>query len=167
MVRTMMQGVVGPVGSAASAVDLPWPVLVVVAVAVVIVLVLGRRSRARPRRRPRVRPQTRTPAVGELWFAWVPFEDRPGGKDRPVLVLGVGHPACTVARLTSQDKSARRDHVRIPDGMPGLTRPSWVSLRPVQVQRSDLRRRLGDPGEALVAWYHGLMPRPNLPTKEG
>lgn len=167
MVRTVLLGVVGPVGSAAWAVDPPWPVVVAVAVAVAVVLVLGRQARARPRRRPRERPQARTPAVGELWFAWVPFEDGPGGKDRPVLVLGVGGPTCTVARLTSQDKSARRDHVRVPDGMPGLTRPSWVSLHPVQVHRSDLRRRLGDPGEALVAWYLGLMPRPNLPTKEG
>ena len=152
MLSAITRGAVGQAGSASLAGDLPWPVLV--AVVVVVVLVLGRRPRSRTRQRPTVLTPPKAPAVGELWFAWVPFEDRLGGKDRPVLVLAIGRPTCTVARFTSQDRDARRDHARIPDGMPGLTRPSWVSLRPVQVQRSDFRRRIGDPGEALVRWYH-------------
>lgn len=110
-----------------------------------------RRRRPGPGRRPR--RVGHAPAVGELWFAWVPFEDGTGGKDRPVLVLATGWSSCSVARFTSQDKQARRDHVRVPDGMPGLTRVSWVSLRPLEVPTAHLRRRIGAPGEALVAWY--------------
>ena len=100
-------------------------------------------------RRPRPRP-------GEVWFADVPFEDRPGSKDRPVLVLTVAGRTCTVAPFTSQDRSARRDHVRLPSGVPGMGKASWVRLRPIPLRCSALRRRISDPGPALVTWYDGL-----------
>ncbi|WP_066581631.1 type II toxin-antitoxin system PemK/MazF family toxin [Cellulomonas timonensis] len=100
-------------------------------------------------RGPRARP-------GEVWFADVPFEDRPGSKDRPVLVLAVAGRTCTVAAFTSQDRSARRDHVRLPSGVPGMGKASWIRLRPIPLRRSALRRRISDPGPALVAWYDGV-----------
>ena len=101
------------------------------------------------RRRPRAgRPQT-----GEVWFAEVPFEDGSGSKDRPVLVLSAGARSCEVARFTSQDKNGRRDHVRVPQGIPGLPKASWLNLRPTSLPRSAFRRRTGQPGEAFVAWY--------------
>jgi len=118
--------------------DLRWP-----AAALVVVLVL----RAIARRR-RVRPRT-----GEIWFARVPFEDGTASKDRPVLVLSVDGRTSTVARFTSQDKGARRDHLRVPEGIPGLRRDSWVSLLPVRLRRSAMRRLAGEPGAPLVQWY--------------
>jgi len=121
-----------------------WAPFALIAVGVLLVAVLD--GLRRWRRRPRPRP-------GEVWFAEVPFEDRPGGKDRPVLVLDVTGSSCTVAALTSQDRSARRDHVRLPEGVPGVRKASWVRLRPTTLRASALRRRAGDPGEALVHWY--------------
>ena len=88
-----------------------------------------------------------------MWFAEVPFEDGSGSKDRPVLVLSGGGRSCEVARFTSQDKIGRRDHVRVPQGVPGLPKASWLNLRPTSLPRSAFRRRTGQPGEAFVAWY--------------
>ncbi|WP_188078927.1 hypothetical protein [Actinotalea subterranea] len=117
-----------------------------IAVAAVCVLVLalvrarGRRGRARP-------------APGEVWFAEVPFEDGTGSKDRPVLVLAVRGGRCSVARFTSQDRSARGDHRRVPGVVPGLQRSSWANLRPITLRRRAFRRRVAPPDAALVAWY--------------
>lgn len=119
---------------------MPWPVLLVAALGVLLLVGAIRRRAGRPR-------------IGEIWFAQVPFRDGTGSKDRPVLVLSVGGRTCTVAQFTSQDRDARRDFLRVPDGFPGLSRSSWVSLRPVRLRRSAMRRRSGTPGMALVGWY--------------
>ncbi|WP_456844474.1 type II toxin-antitoxin system PemK/MazF family toxin [Cellulomonas sp. P5_C6] len=100
-----------------------------------------------------LRPRGRRPRPGEVWFALVPFEDGSGGKDRPVLVLAVDGGTYEVARFTSQDRSARRDHVRVPQGVPGLPKASWLNLRPLSLRRSAFRRCSGVPGEAFVDWY--------------
>lgn len=118
--------------------DLWW------AAAALVVLVVVRAAWHRRKRRPR---------AGEIWFADVPFEDGTGSKDRPVLVLAVSGRTCSVARFTSQDRGARRDHVRVPEGIPGLRRASWVDLRPVSLRRSAMRRRAGDPGAPFAQWY--------------
>ncbi|UZN04445.1 type II toxin-antitoxin system PemK/MazF family toxin [Cellulomonas sp. S1-8] len=117
-----------------------------------VVLLLGRRRRRRGRA---PRPSARRPQVGDVWFADVPFADGTGSKDRPVLVLSVGGRTCEVARFTSQDRSDRRDHVRLPAGFPGLTRASWIDLRPQTLPLAAVRRRSGHAGEALVVWYRG------------
>ena len=119
--------------------DHPWATVGIIAA----VLALGWLVRPRPRR----------PRPGEVWFAQVPFEDRPGSKDRPVLVLSVDGAAYEVARFTSQDRSARRDHVRVPHGIPGVPKASWLNLRPLTLDRSAFRRHTGDPGEAFLSWY--------------
>lgn len=127
--------------------DLWWAAAAAAAVVVAVVREAWRRRKPRPR-------------AGEIWFADVPFEDGTGSKDRPVLVLGVSGRTCTVARFTSQDRGARRDHLRVPDGVPGLRRTSWVDLRPVPLRRSALRRRAGDPGAAFAQWYEDAARRP-------
>ena len=124
----------------AATADVSWPALAVAALVVVLLL------RAIKRRGRRPRP-------GEIWFAQVPFRDGTGSKDRPVLVLSVDGRRCTVAQFTSQDRDARRDFLRVPAGIPGLDRSSWVSLQPVGLPRSAMRRRSGAPGAALVRWY--------------
>ena len=84
-----------------------------------------------------------------MWFAEVPFEDGSGSKDRPVLVLSAGGRSCEVARFTSQDKNGRRDHVRVPQGIPGLPKASWLNLRPTSLPRSAFRRRTGRAGRGV------------------
>ena len=121
---------------------LPRPAL---AVLVLLLLLLLLRGTARRRRR--------RPRPGEVWFAEVAFEEGRGSKDRPVLVLAVDGRTVSAAPFTSQDKSARRDHRRVPDGVAGLRRASWVDLEPVRLRRSALRRRAGAPGDGLVRWY--------------
>ena len=118
--------------------------IAVLVVALLAFAVLARVVAGRRRGRPR---------AGEIWFAQVPFEDGTGSKDRPVLLLSVTGRSCTVARLTSQDQAGRRDYLLVPDGVPGLRRRSWVSVHPVRLRRSALRRRTGDPGDALVEWF--------------
>ncbi|HEY0215789.1 MAG TPA: type II toxin-antitoxin system PemK/MazF family toxin [Cellulomonas sp.] len=126
--------------------DHPWAGVLVVALLVGPVGSAVRTRRRGTRRGPTARP-------GEVWFALVPFEERRGAKDRPVLVLAVHGRTCTVARMTSQDQDTRRDHARVPPGMTGLRRQSWISLRPQELRTSALRRRVSVPGEALVAWH--------------
>ncbi|WP_307858230.1 type II toxin-antitoxin system PemK/MazF family toxin [Cellulomonas fulva] len=119
----------------------PVPALVVAAGVLTLVLVAARLlGGPRPRR-------------GEIWFAMVPFKDGRAAKDRPVLVLGRDGRKVVVARFTSQDRDRRRDHVRVPDGIPGLSRTSWIELRPRSLRRRAFRRRAGDPGAGLVRWF--------------
>ncbi|MBO4207281.1 NPCBM/NEW2 domain-containing protein [Micromonospora echinofusca] len=71
-------------------------------------------------RQPPVRPRATTagppPNVqpGEIWWAYVPFRDTNDEKHRPCLVLTVQPDSIGVLKITSQDKSHRRDHLRIP-----------------------------------------------------
>ena len=118
----------------------------------VALVVAGRRLRVRRRRRPRA-GTGRTPLVGDIWYADVPFADGTGSKDRPVLVLRVDGRTCEVARFTSKDRSGDRHHVLLPPGFPGLSRASWIDLRPRTLPVRALRRRSGRPGPALVHWY--------------
>ena len=121
--------------------ELAWLVLAIAVLAVFLLRVLRGRHRPQP---------------GEVWFAQVPFADGSGSKDRPVLVLEVQGHARTVAQFTSQDKTGRRDHRRVPDGVLGLQRASWVHLQPFRLGRSAFRRRLSSPGLAVVHWYAGV-----------
>lgn len=120
--------------------DRPWLLLLVIAAVVLLLRLLGRAGGGPVRR-------------GQVWFAMVPFRDGTGAKDRPVVVLSVGRRTCEVARMTSQDRSARRDHARVPEVLPGLDAPSWADLRPVTLRRSALRRHLGDVDRSWLAWY--------------
>lgn len=119
-----------------------------VVVVLVLAFLLVRARRPRPRRWT-----PGAPRAGEIWFAEVPFDDGTGSKDRPVLLLGIQGRSCEVARLTSQNRDGRLDHVRLPPGLPGVARTSWIDLRPRTLPVAALRRRTGAPGEALVAWY--------------
>lgn len=136
-----MEGVLALVGLTGEGDDRQ---VIVAAIALVVLLSVVRAAIRRRRGRP---------APGEVWFAQVPFDDGTGSKDRPVLVLSVDGRSLTVAKFTSQDRSARRDHRRVPDGLLGLRRSSWVNLRPVALPRKAFRRRVARPGAAMVQWY--------------
>ncbi|MEU3690113.1 type II toxin-antitoxin system PemK/MazF family toxin [Streptomyces narbonensis] len=141
-----------------------WPALVaVVVIALVAVVADGRkrsnrrpagrgRGRAPERTRPPGRPTgpreapSRLPRAGEIWWADVPFEDGPGSKDRPCLVLTVRGGSALVAKITSKYHDERPGVIALPPGAVGDAqgRPSFLEtdeLRDVPVR--DFRRRAG------------------------
>ncbi|MGA8117764.1 MAG: type II toxin-antitoxin system PemK/MazF family toxin [Actinocatenispora sp.] len=76
-------------------------------------------------------PQWRErPAPGQIWWAEVPFTDGTGSKRRPTLVLRTGPGWVQVFKITSQDRSNRRDHMPIPTrGWDRrATQDSWLDL---------------------------------------
>ncbi|WP_079137936.1 type II toxin-antitoxin system PemK/MazF family toxin [Streptomyces sp. PTY087I2] len=151
-----------------------WVALVaVVLLALVAAVVDGRgrsdrgpRSRRRPGRpgqpvgsaRPPSRPSRprpsgpgeRVPRAGEVWWADVPYEDGPGSKDRPCLVISVrgrgrGRTAL-VAKITSKRHEERPGVIALPAGTVGdrQGRQSFLEtdeLREVPV--AGFRRRVG------------------------
>ncbi|MGB2567482.1 type II toxin-antitoxin system PemK/MazF family toxin [Micromonospora citrea] len=104
------------------------------------------RDRARPTAPPRPRTPTGTPRPGEIWWADVPYADGSGSKVRPCLVLRADDRGAEVLKITSQDKSGRDDHVRIPTGDwdPDADHDSWLDLaEPLSVPLDDFSRRAG------------------------
>ncbi|WP_306324866.1 type II toxin-antitoxin system PemK/MazF family toxin [Streptomyces venezuelae] len=137
-----------------------WPALVgVVAIALVVALADGKRrssrrpaGRTRPPARPPGRPAgprkapSRLPRAAEIWWADVPFEDGPGSKDRPCLVLSVRGDRALVAKITSKYHDERPGVIALPPGAVGDAqgRPSFLEtdeLREVPVR--GFRRRVG------------------------
>ncbi|SED28793.1 PemK-like, MazF-like toxin of type II toxin-antitoxin system [Streptomyces sp. TLI_105] len=103
------------------------------------------RGPAGPRRAP-ARPG-RSPRAAEIWWADVPFEDGPGSKDRPCLVLVVRGDSALVAKITSKYHDERPGVIALPPGSVGDAqgRPSFLEtdeLREVPV--TDFRRRAGE-----------------------
>ncbi|WBB82040.1 type II toxin-antitoxin system PemK/MazF family toxin [Micromonospora sp. WMMD882] len=124
----------------------------------------GRPDRRRPGRpdvapRPRDRRSTDagTPRRGDIWWAEVPYADGTGAKVRPCLVLRADRRGADVLRITSQDKSHRDDHVRIPtrDWDPRADHDSFLDLsEPVRIDADAFRTRAGVCDPAL----HALLP---------
>ena len=76
----------------------------------------------------------------------MPYEDGPGAKDRPCLVLAVRGQQVTVAKITSKYRDERRGVIPLPPGSVGDTRgrASFLEtgeLRDVPVW--EFRRRVG------------------------
>ncbi|MBY8870825.1 type II toxin-antitoxin system PemK/MazF family toxin [Micromonospora sp. PLK6-60] len=104
------------------------------------------RDRSRPTAPPRPRAPAGTPRSGEIWWADVPYADGSGSKVRPCLVLRAGTGDAEVLKITSQDKSGRDDHVRIPtrDWDPGAEHDSWLDLaEPLPVPLTAFEKRAG------------------------
>ncbi|WP_327367658.1 type II toxin-antitoxin system PemK/MazF family toxin [Streptomyces sp. NBC_01217] len=119
----------------------------------------GRRPRGRSGGRPsgRTRPPAgpgreptrgpeRRPRAGEIWWAEVPYEDGPGAKDRPCLVLSVRGDSALVAKITSKYHEERPGVIALPAGTVGDARgrASFLEtdeLREVAVR--GFRRRVG------------------------
>ncbi|MFE2018628.1 type II toxin-antitoxin system PemK/MazF family toxin [Streptomyces sp. NPDC059499] len=103
-----------------------------------------------PERERRPRPDA-VPRPGEIWWAEVPYEDGPGSKDRPCLVLSVRGGTAVVAKITSKHHEERPGVIALPPGAVGDARGrrSFLEtdeLRDVAV--SGFRRKAGevDPG---------------------
>jgi PemK-like, MazF-like toxin of type II toxin-antitoxin system len=83
---------------------------------------------------------------GEIWWADVPFEDGPGSKVRPCLILRYRFRGYEVLKITSQDQSHRRDHVRIATRRwdRNADKDSYLDLTgPIRVRESRLDNRAG------------------------
>lgn len=143
------------------AVDTSWWLALAAVVLLALVATLvdgwGRRGRrpagrTRPPSRPRgprrggTRRGEPLPQASEIWWANVPYEDGPGAKDRPCLVLVVHGKRVTVAKITSKYHDERPGVIPLPPGAVGDAhgRPSFLEtdeLREVPV--GDFRRRVG------------------------
>ncbi|MFB7617700.1 type II toxin-antitoxin system PemK/MazF family toxin [Kitasatospora sp. NPDC056181] len=125
-----------------------WVVLAVAGVAVLALAVLrrSRKAPAAPRARPRPAKGRPGPAPQEIWWAQVPFEDGPGVKDRPCLVLRVNGRTATVAKITSKHHADRPGVLPLPPGSVGdrQGRTSWLETDELrEVPLADFRRRAG------------------------
>ncbi|MFD5898422.1 MULTISPECIES: type II toxin-antitoxin system PemK/MazF family toxin [unclassified Streptomyces] len=156
-----------------------WVALIVVVVLAMVATVVdgrgrsprppGRRSR-RPRppggtdRRPPRGPAgrktggrtgaktgSREPRPGEIWWAMVPYEDGPGAKDRPCLVLSVRGRTVLVAKITSKFHEERPGVIPLPPKAVGDVDGRRSFLETDELRKVDtkaFRRRVGpaDPG---------------------
>ncbi|MFB7917667.1 type II toxin-antitoxin system PemK/MazF family toxin [Streptomyces sp. NPDC056061] len=104
-------------------------------------------GRTRPPAGPGRGPEPgRAPRPGEIWWAEVPYEDGPGAKDRPCLVLRVRGGSALVAKITSKNHADRPGVIALPAGTVGDAqgRASYLEtdeLREVAVRV--FRRRVG------------------------
>ncbi|WP_028813131.1 type II toxin-antitoxin system PemK/MazF family toxin [Streptomyces flavidovirens] len=113
--------------------DMSWWVALaaVVVLALVAAVVDGRGRGRRPEGRtrpparpgePRRRAPERAPRAGEIWWADVPYEDGPGSKDRPCLVLSVRGDSALIAKITSKHHDERPGVIALPPGAVGDAR---------------------------------------------
>lgn len=103
-------------------------------------------ARLRPRRLGGARRGAPRPRPAEIWWANVSFEDGPGRKDRPCLVLSVRGDGAVVAKITSKYHDERAGVIPLPPGAVGDAhgRASFLEtdeLRDVPVW--EFRRRVG------------------------
>jgi hypothetical protein len=105
------------------------------------------------------------PTAGDIWWATVPYARGRGAKLRPCLVLLNHRRGTVVLKITSQDKSHRRDHVLIPTRRwdPYAERDSYLNLgEPILVQPAAFQRRAGTASRSVrrvVAARRGLSRR--------
>ncbi len=89
----------------------------------------------------------REPRAREIWWAEVPFEDGPGSKDRPCLVLSVRGDRALVAKITSKYHDERPGVIALPPGAVGDARGRASFLETDELRDVPLvefRRRVGE-----------------------
>ncbi|WP_285702836.1 type II toxin-antitoxin system PemK/MazF family toxin [Microtetraspora sp. NBRC 16547] len=92
---------------------------------------------------------------GEIWWADVPFEDGPGSKIRPCVVLRTHRDGADVLKITSQDQRHRSDHIEIPTRTwdHNADHNSFLDLSdPIRVATAAFQDRAGDLDPAI--WRH-------------
>ncbi|MGQ4515694.1 type II toxin-antitoxin system PemK/MazF family toxin [Streptomyces sp. DW26H14] len=110
------------------------------------------RMRTRPPGRPPVRRGAPRPRAGEIWWAAVPYEDGPGEKDRPCLVLSVRGSRVRVAKITTKHHEERPGVIALPPGTvdDARGRASFLETDEVrEVRAGAFRRRAGAADPAL------------------
>ncbi|MHC0434243.1 type II toxin-antitoxin system PemK/MazF family toxin, partial [Streptomyces sp. O3] len=113
-----------------------------------------RGGRTRPPARPRGKRRVpgRRPRPAEIWWADVPYEDGPGSKDRPCLVLSVHGRRARIAKITSRYHDDRAGVIPLPPGSVGDAhgRPSFLETDELrEVPLWEFRRRVGVVDPAL------------------
>ncbi|GIH06368.1 hypothetical protein Rhe02_44350 [Rhizocola hellebori] len=99
---------------------------------------------------------------GEIWWADVPFEDGPGSKVRPCLILRLKWRGYDILKITSQDQSHRRDHIEITTRAwdRNATKNSYLDLSdPIRLRERALDNRAGSldaPTWTKVRRLHGV-----------
>ena len=123
---------------------------------------------APPRSRPAHRPQpvppaphyfprTTAPAPGQVWFADVPFDEGEGSKVRPCLVMRTFAHHAEVLKITSVDKSHRREYVRMPVA-------SWIRA-PTTTAGSNFLRCAPCPTATFSGTRARATPKPGSPRQ--
>ncbi|MFI7316171.1 type II toxin-antitoxin system PemK/MazF family toxin [Streptomyces venezuelae] len=133
-----------------------WLALAAVVVLALVVTVVDGWGRGPRKRSSRPAGRTRTPRgprrrlpaprAAEIWWARVPYEDGPGGKDRPCLVLAVHGRSARVAKITSKYHDERAGVIPLPPGSVGDAegRASFLETDELRdVPLGDFRRRAG------------------------
>ncbi|MEU3205830.1 type II toxin-antitoxin system PemK/MazF family toxin [Streptomyces cyaneofuscatus] len=112
---------------------------------------------------PAGRGEGRTPRAGEVWWADVPYEDGPGSKDRPCLVLSVRGRGrgrtVIVAKITSKHHEERPGVIALPAGTVGDQRGRQSFLETDELREVALggfRRRVGAVDSGLWERVRGL-----------
>ncbi|MFD5434414.1 type II toxin-antitoxin system PemK/MazF family toxin [Kitasatospora sp. NPDC091257] len=144
-----------------------WLVLSLLGVALLAAAAaaLVRRTRPAPRPAGPTGPKPRPgagPEPQEIWWAQVPFEDGPGSKDRPCLVLRVRGRTATVAKITSKHHAERPGVLPLPPGTVGDRegRASWLETDELrEVPLSAFRRRAGAVDRQVWARAQRALPR--------
>ncbi|WP_082772326.1 type II toxin-antitoxin system PemK/MazF family toxin [Actinoplanes sp. TFC3] len=88
----------------------------------------------------------RVPRPGDIWWAQVPYVRGRGSKLRPCVILRNNSDGILVLKITSQNKSHRRDHLLIPTRRwdPYAKKDSYLNLgEPILVPRAEFQRRAG------------------------
>jgi hypothetical protein len=119
---------------------------VLVVVAAVVVLVGRRRGSGKLRSTAPDESWLSRPQPGDIWWADIPFRDGTGAKVRPCVVLRTHRRRVDVLRITSQDKSDRNDHLRIPTKQwdPKADHDSYVDLsEPFRLSDGAFTRKAG------------------------
>ncbi|MBO1337729.1 type II toxin-antitoxin system PemK/MazF family toxin [Streptomyces sp. VRA16 Mangrove soil] len=126
-----------------------WLALAAVVLLALVATLVDGWGRGSARRRLRHAPRAGVaggPRPGEIWWALVPYEDGPGGKDRPCLVLDQRGGVVLVAKITSRYHEERPGVIPLPPGTvsDARGRASYLETderREVPVR--DFRRRAG------------------------
>jgi mRNA-degrading endonuclease toxin of MazEF toxin-antitoxin module len=123
-------------------------VVLLAAAAVAAVAVAARRRRTRGPQPAAAPAPARggAPRRGEVWWADVPYEDAPGSKDRPCLVVSVRGRTARVAKITSRLHEELPGVVALPAGTvdDAEGRRSYLETREQRtVPLSAFRRRAG------------------------
>ncbi|MEU8538588.1 type II toxin-antitoxin system PemK/MazF family toxin [Streptomyces sp. NPDC048717] len=98
------------------------------------------------------RAAVRPPRAGEIWWAEVPYEDGPGAKDRPCLVLARRGDRVLVAKITSKPHAERPGVIALPPGVVGDARGRQSFLETDELREvpvSGFRRHAGKADPAL------------------
>lgn len=80
----------------------------------------------------RFKKESVSPAVWQIWLAYVPFEGTGGGKKRPVVVIGTDGQYCTVAEMTSKPPAFVSDVAVIDLNTAGLGKESVIQTRKIR-----------------------------------